>query len=134
MDSQLFQATAASMKTLTLKYNYWKHDMLYSILVWVKQQGSSTSVIDLYSERIGGIFNSQSKLLEFWYKCSPKLPSFEACLFEIRKVPMDYGEVRHSITATYFGLHEIKQCISNLYSVSNVDFSNMDHIFSGHFD
>ena len=41
-----------------------------------------------------------------------------------------YGEVRHSITALYYGLNAVKKHhfnhISNLYSVSNVDFHDMD--------
>ena len=40
-----------------------------------------------------------------------------------------YGEIRHSITAQCDRLHAVKEhfnCISNLYSVSNADFCNMD--------
>ena len=45
-----------------------------------------------------------------------------------------YGEVRHSITAQHYGLHAVKEhCISNLYSVSNINFSRMD-ICPGHLE
>ena len=48
-----------------------------------------------------------------------------------------YGEVRHSITAKLYDLHAVKEyhftCISNLYSVSNVDFRNMN-IHPGHLE
>ena len=48
-----------------------------------------------------------------------------------------YGEVRHSITVRHKHLHVVKEqlfnCMSNLYSVSNVDFSFMD-IYPGHLE
>ena len=49
-----------------------------------------------------------------------------------------YGKIRHSITCvTHYSLYEVKEhhfnCISNLYSVSNVDFTSMD-IYPGHLE
>ena len=48
-----------------------------------------------------------------------------------------YGEVRNSITAKRYGLHAVKEqhfyFISNLYSVSNVDFHCTD-IYPGHLE
>ena len=48
-----------------------------------------------------------------------------------------YDEVRHSITAKLYDLYAVKEyhftCISNLYSVSNVDFRNMN-IHPGHLE
>ena len=48
-----------------------------------------------------------------------------------------YGEIRHSITVLYYGLNAVKEHhfnhISNLYSVSNVDFHDMD-IYPGHLE
>ena len=48
-----------------------------------------------------------------------------------------YGEVRHSITAQYYGLYTVKEqhfnCISNLYSVSNVILCCVN-IYPGHLE
>ena len=49
----------------------------------------------------------------------------------------DHGEVRHTITAQRYGIYAVKEqdfnCINNLYSVSNVDFCDMD-IYPGHLE
>ena len=48
-----------------------------------------------------------------------------------------YGEVRHTVTPQYAEFCEVKRerlnCIGNLHSVSNIDFSDVD-IYSGHLE
>ena len=177
MESRVL-ATAATVKKLTLRYNYRVSD-LEGLLAWIKRQGDSLpSVINVFAPEIGGLV--QDQLTQFWLTWSSKLPSFEVGLYEIRRVPISlypsiplmkfefgpsatpplikltdhgilglqygifhftdydhYGEVRHSMTAQRYCLNAVKEqnfnCINNLCSVSNVDFSFID-IYPGHLE
>ena len=152
---------------------------LENLLEGIKQHGNSLpSIINIYVPR--SYYAAKNQLLQFWSTWSPKLPSFEVGLYDIKRVPMNlypsippmklwfgpaekpplikltdhgilglqydtfhftdydhYGEVRHSITVQCFVLYAVKQqhfnCISNLYSVSNVDFYGMD-IYPSHLE
>ena len=173
MESRLL-ATAAGVKKLTISFDDEVDNLgsLKTLLEGIKQQGDSfPSVINIYVPR--SYYAAKNQLFQFWSTWSPKLPSFEVGLYEIRRVPINlypsiplmkfqfgpaarpplikltdhgilglkpdkfhfteydhYGKVRHSITVQCFVIYTVKEqhfnCISNLYSVSNVDFYGMN--------